>query len=144
MIRVARVAIGIALALTSCSSARPADAPAPDHASAPRANIQASPVRAVAAGTDAAVQPSAVSELSASEREALRSTANQALRARDFARAAPLLSRLCEGGELAACVQLADLLERGVSVSEDAVRARDLYERACAGGLQQACDQLGH
>jgi TPR repeat protein len=71
-------------------------------------------------------------------------SANQALHARDFARAATLLSDACEAGELGACVQLADLLDRGVGVSEDAARARDLYERACAGGMQQACDKLGH
>ena len=39
--------------------------------------------------------------------------ANQALQARDFARAAPLLSRVCDAGELGACVQLADLLDHG-------------------------------
>jgi TPR repeat protein len=62
----------------------------------------------------------------------------------DAARAGPLVAELerarirCDEGELAACHNLAVLVE-----PRDAARAATLYDRACRGGSSLACSNLG-
>jgi hypothetical protein len=143
---------GPLLLLMACSASRAEPAPghqvtAPPTATQSREPIPVQKLSAAPSGPQNSIDgqaPDAPPELSADALAALRTSANRALRARDFARAASLLNEACGGGELPSCVQLAELYDHGKGVAEDADRARELYARGCGGGLQQACDRLGH
>ncbi len=57
----------------------------------------------------------------------------------------------CDGGRMAACFLLGELLAYGVHVEfvghlveQDSERSQALYERACAAGVGRACEALGH
>jgi TonB family protein len=52
---------------------------------------------------------------------------------------ATTINRDCSGGNLTACMRLAQMLRSGNGAAKDAVTARTLYERACDGGEAAAC-----
>lgn len=56
---------------------------------------------------------------------------------------AAYFSFACDGGHVAACVNLASLYERGQGVPEDRARAAELYRQGCEADLQLACVGLG-
>jgi serine/threonine-protein kinase len=58
-------------------------------------------------------------------------------------KAAGLLQEACDSGELRACVELAQLFERGTGVARDLSRAAALYERGCGRGNGTACLRAG-
>ena len=57
--------------------------------------------------------------------------------------AAKRLDRSCEGGDVAACAQLATRLEAGRYVLRDVPRAAALFTRSCEGGVGDGCASLG-
>jgi len=63
----------------------------------------------------------------------------------DFAGAARLYERACDGGLMRGCNNLAALYLRGVGVPDGAnpVRARELFMRACEGQNGLGCSNLG-
>lgn len=65
-----------------------------------------------------------------------------ALARTDPAAAAKLLASACDGGDMAQCVALADLLERGAGIDRDLPRARALRKRACDAKHGGACSAL--
>ena len=61
----------------------------------------------------------------------------------DEARAAPVLSRACEGGRGAACVFLGWMHGTGRGVAQDDAAAVALYRQGCDGGDAGGCTNLG-
>jgi TPR repeat protein len=53
--------------------------------------------------------------------------------------ASNFFSRVCERGNAEACLELANLYDRGEGVKKDATRAMGLYTKACQLGLGEAC-----
>jgi len=61
---------------------------------------------------------------------------------KDYARAAQLYLKACDGHLAAGCGAYADFLVRGVGVPVDRERGMRLLEKSCAKGYQFACDRF--
>jgi TPR repeat protein len=64
-------------------------------------------------------------------------------RSNDYAGALPLMTRACEGGNMAACRDLGIMYVTGKGVAEDDAHAVSLYRKACDGGNPFGCGNLG-
>jgi len=58
------------------------------------------------------------------------------------AKAAALVSPPCNGGNMAACLDLGNQYDQGLGVAADAARAAALYQEACDGRIADACQKI--